>query len=172
MGPKATLAWENVMDGKSTKQQMVEIAEEYKAGVLVIGLHGRKGPKMDHTILGSAVQHMGLYSPCPVLIVKGLSSLRSKTPAGKIRVAVCSDGSAKSIQALNFATRIIDRSKGDQIIVICVKTTTVNPGTVSDSVNKGFISSDNVPHGICRFVSLQVTEMMGNAASTICDYLS
>jgi hypothetical protein len=107
-----------------------------------------------------------------VLIVKGLSSLRSKTPDGKIRVAVCSDGSEKSIQALNFATRIIDRSKGDQIIVICVKTTTVNPGTVSDSVNKGFISSDNVPHGICRFVSLQVTEMMGNAASTICDYLS
>jgi hypothetical protein len=87
---------------------------------------------------------MGLYSPCPVLIVKGLSSLRSKTPHGKVRLAVCSDGSAKSIEALNFATSMIDRSKGDQIIVICVKTANVHPAMVSDSVNQGFIPSDNV----------------------------
>jgi hypothetical protein len=56
-----------------------------------------------------------------VLIVKGLSSLRSKTPKGILRVAVCSDGSEKSIQALNFMTRLIDRSKGDQIFVISVE---------------------------------------------------
>ena len=45
MGPKASLAWNKVKDGKTTKEQMVDIAEEYNAGVLVIGLHGRKGPK-------------------------------------------------------------------------------------------------------------------------------
>jgi nucleotide-binding universal stress UspA family protein len=78
---------------------------------------------------------MGLNSPCPVLIVKGLSSLRSKTPHGKVRVAVCSDGSKKSIQALNFATRLIDRSRGDQVIIISVKTAQVSPGVVSEAVN-------------------------------------
>jgi len=77
------------------------------------------------------VQHMGLNAPCPVLIIKGLSSLRSKTPRGILRVAVCSDGSEKSIKALNFMTRLIDRSKGDQIFVICVETSKVSPSSVS-----------------------------------------
>jgi hypothetical protein len=45
MGPKASLAWEKVKIGQSVKEQMVDIAVEYNAGVLVIGLHGRKGPK-------------------------------------------------------------------------------------------------------------------------------
>lgn len=45
MGSRASLAWNKIVEGKSTKQQMVDVAEEYKAGVLVIGLHGRKGPK-------------------------------------------------------------------------------------------------------------------------------
>jgi hypothetical protein len=45
MGSRASLAWNKKALDKTTKEQMVEIAEEYKAGVLVIGLHGRKGPK-------------------------------------------------------------------------------------------------------------------------------
>jgi hypothetical protein len=42
-------------EGKTVKQQMVEAANGLNAGVLVVGLHGRKGPKEDHTVLGSAV---------------------------------------------------------------------------------------------------------------------
>jgi hypothetical protein len=61
--------------------------------------------------------------------------LRSKTPKGILRVAVCSDGSEKSIQALNFMTRLIDRSKGDQIFVISVETSKVHPAMVSRTVN-------------------------------------
>jgi hypothetical protein len=45
LGSHAALLWEKVEDGKSTKEQMVEIAKEHRAGVLVVGLHGRKGPK-------------------------------------------------------------------------------------------------------------------------------
>ena len=55
MGPHATLIWEQLNEGKSVKQQMAEAASSLNAGVLVVGLHGRKGPKEDHTILGSAV---------------------------------------------------------------------------------------------------------------------
>jgi len=45
MGSRASLAWNKKDEDKTTKEQMVDIAEEYIAGVLVIGLHGRKGPK-------------------------------------------------------------------------------------------------------------------------------
>jgi hypothetical protein len=45
MGSHATLIWEQLNEGKSVKQQMAEAASDLNAGVLVVGLHGRKGPK-------------------------------------------------------------------------------------------------------------------------------
>ena len=45
MGSHASLIWEEVSEDKSVKQQMVEAATDHHAGVLVVGLHGRKGPK-------------------------------------------------------------------------------------------------------------------------------
>ena len=87
---------------------------------------------------------MALNRPCPILILKDKSGLRSQTSHGKLRVAVCSDGSDKSIAALNFMTRMIDRSRGDQIFVICVQTSNVDPSIVSKTVNRGFSAYDNV----------------------------
>jgi len=34
-----------VQDDKTVKEQIVESAVDHQAGVLVAGLHGRKGPK-------------------------------------------------------------------------------------------------------------------------------
>ena len=45
MSSHATLIWEQLNEGKSVKQQMAEAASDLNAGVLVVGLHGRKGPK-------------------------------------------------------------------------------------------------------------------------------
>jgi nucleotide-binding universal stress UspA family protein len=67
----------------------------------------------DKTVLGSAVQHLALNTPCPVLIVKDENGIRSNKAGHKFRVAVCSDGSEQSIKALNFMTRLMDRRKGD-----------------------------------------------------------
>lgn len=89
-----------------------------------------------------------------------------------LRVAVCSDGSEKSIHALNFMTRLIDRSKGDQIFVVCVETAKVQAESVSHQVNNHFNPQDDVPHGVSKFVTLKVKDPMGNPASTICDYLT
>ena len=41
-----------------------------KIDVTVVGYHGRKGPKDDPTIMGSAVQFMAQNSGSPILIVK------------------------------------------------------------------------------------------------------
>ena len=45
MGSHASLIWEELNEDKSVKQQMAEVATDHHAGVLVVGLHGRKGPK-------------------------------------------------------------------------------------------------------------------------------
>lgn len=104
-------------------------------------------------MLGSAVQHLALNTPCPVLIVKDQNGMRSKKKDQKFRVAVCSDGSEQSIKALNFMTRIMDRRRGDQLIVICVKTSKVNPEDVSNNVTHFFSPLDEVT--LCLFLSLR-----------------
>ena len=37
----------------TTQEQIVQLAEEYRTDVLVLGYHGRKGLKEDPTLLGS-----------------------------------------------------------------------------------------------------------------------
>ena len=98
----------------------------------------------DKTVLGSAVQHLALNTPCPVLIVKDQNGMRSTKKDQMFRVAVCSDGSEQSIKALNFMTRIMDRRRGDQLMVICVKTSKVNPEDVFKNVNHYFSPLDEV----------------------------
>lgn len=50
---KWALVFQPIEDKKTTKEQMVSIAEDYRADVLVLGYHGRKGVKEDPTLLGS-----------------------------------------------------------------------------------------------------------------------
>ena len=88
-----------------------------------------------------------------MLIVKDQNGMRSKKKDQKFRVAVCSDGSEQSIKALNFMTRIMDRRRGDQLIVICVKTSKVNPEDVSNNVNHYFSPLDEVT--LCLFSSFR-----------------
>jgi hypothetical protein len=89
----------------------------------------------DPTILGSAVQHISVNPYCPVLIIKDEFALRSKHPSGRLRYAVCSDGSEKSLNTISFTSRLLDRSKGDELVVICVETTKINSQSVNDTVN-------------------------------------
>lgn len=125
----------------------------------------------DNTILGSAVQHLAMNAYCPVLIIKDKNGLRSAHTNGKLRIAVCSDGSEKSIKTLNFMTRLIDRRRGDQLFVICVKTTKVEPEQVCETVNHYFSPLDEVTHGISRFVTLKLAKPGDTVDSVICEYL-
>lgn len=45
--------------GETAKGLLLEMAGLYKADVMVVGFHGRKGVKADVTIMGSAVQYLG-----------------------------------------------------------------------------------------------------------------
>ena len=94
------------------------------AGVLVVGLHGRKGPKEVHTICGSAVQHLSVKPVCPVLIVKDKKE-RGEKKGGAYRWCVCNDGSAKALKAFNVVVQLMDK-KVDQVISLTVKKTGIN----------------------------------------------
>lgn len=54
------------------------MAVDNKVEVTVVGFHGRKGPKDDPTVMGSAVQHMAVNGGSPVLIVKNGKSRKEK----------------------------------------------------------------------------------------------
>jgi nucleotide-binding universal stress UspA family protein len=42
---KYELCWEKLKEDKTTKEQIHDIADEKHASVMVVGYHGRKGPK-------------------------------------------------------------------------------------------------------------------------------
>ena len=65
----------------TTKEILHGIADENKADVTVVGYHGRKGPKEDPTIMGTAVQYLAVNSNTPVLIIKTLIT-RKERPEG------------------------------------------------------------------------------------------
>lgn len=73
----------------------------------------------DHTILGSAVQHLSINATAPVLIIKD-KSFRSQKLGGALRWAVCTDGSEKSFQALHLLATLLDKSK-DEVEAITVE---------------------------------------------------
>jgi nucleotide-binding universal stress UspA family protein len=45
MGSKISLWWEEADSKLTTKEQMVNLAQKAQASLIVIGMHGRKGPK-------------------------------------------------------------------------------------------------------------------------------
>jgi len=91
-----------------------EIATKDGADICVVGYHGRKGPKADPTVMGSAVHYLSIESHVPVLIIKDPHS-RADRPNG-YRFAVCIDGSRKSLKALELICNIM--SSKDKISVI------------------------------------------------------
>lgn len=66
---------------------------------MVTGFHGRKGPKEDPTVAGTAVQYLAMNSILPILIIKD-KRLRKDQKDGKYNFAACYDGSEKSAKAV------------------------------------------------------------------------
>jgi universal stress protein A len=49
-------------------EQIVKVAEEERADLIVMGTHGRTG--LDHLLLGSVAERVVRLAPCPVLTVR------------------------------------------------------------------------------------------------------
>ena len=55
----------------SPSQEILRVAEEEHAGLIVMGTHGRSG--IDHALMGSVTEKVIRRAPCPVLVMRAHS---------------------------------------------------------------------------------------------------
>jgi hypothetical protein len=95
----------------------------------VVGYHGRKGPKEDPTVMGTAVQYLSVNSATPALIIK---DPKTRTEEG-FCMAVCCDGSKKSMDALILLCNL--RSPSDRINVIICEQGNIDSAKIKQTVS-------------------------------------
>mmetsp|Transcript_5537 Transcript_5537/g.9448 ORF Transcript_5537/g.9448 Transcript_5537/m.9448 type:complete len:188 (-) Transcript_5537:96-659(-) len=106
------------------------MAQKQNASIIVVGTHGRKGPKADPTVMGSAVQYLSVETCRPVFIVKDPHVAKDR-PDG-FRYAACVDGSKKSLDALKM---ICDLKRPiDKITVITCEQANIDTAFVKGQV--------------------------------------
>lgn len=111
-----TLSWIQHDHSKSTRQELVETAEALNTTIMVVGFVGRKGPKDDVTVMGSAVDHSLQIGHFHLLILK-YPTYRSRVPEGRFNWIVLVDGSQKSEQAFRTAAALARRDLDDVYVI-------------------------------------------------------
>jgi hypothetical protein len=114
VGERLSFLSQQMQPGENAKSHLLDLARLNKVDIIVVGYHGRKGPKEDPTIMGTAVQYMGVTSSVPILIVKELR-VRSERPNG-YHFAACVDGSKDSLGSLDLLCDL--QSGRDRISVL------------------------------------------------------
>ena len=91
--------------GKTAKELLNEAATRNNAHVCVVGWHGRKGPKEDPTVMGTAIQYMGFNATAPVFILKDPIA-RADKPNERFKWCALIDGSFESLRALTYIAKL------------------------------------------------------------------
>jgi hypothetical protein len=118
-------------NNETPKSVLNRIATEKKVDVTVVGYHGRKGPKEDPTIMGSAVQFMAQNSGTSIIIIKdGLN--RSNSPDGIFKFGILIDGSKQSMIGLDLLIKMVQ--PGDQIITITCNQSNISATKVEQDI--------------------------------------
>lgn len=58
LGSKGRYAAREIETGKTSKEMLWELADFEHATLMVVGNHGRKGPKADITVAGTCIEHL------------------------------------------------------------------------------------------------------------------
>lgn len=118
LGKQALYEDEELEEKMESKAQIWDLAQRKDTSIMVIGGHGRKGPKKDETVLGTAIQFLAVDFRFPCMIIKDRVS-RKERPDKCISYGVCFDGSEKSIKTLCLVLSMM--SKEDKLISLTVK---------------------------------------------------
>ena len=116
-------------EGKTAKELLNDGAAELNCDVAVVGMHGRKGLKADPTIMGTAVQYMGLNSTVPVFILKNPIERKNKENEA-FRFAAAIDGSSFSMKAITYMAKM--KRKQDKIDIVVCEQSNISSGVVID----------------------------------------
>jgi len=117
LGNYGRYATREVDPNRNTKECLWDLAEFEKADLIVVGNHGRKGPKGDETVCGSAVQFLSLNNKYPVLVIKDYRP-RTVKPDKCLRWGVCFDSSSKAKKALKIVLNTMKLQ--DKLAIITV----------------------------------------------------
>ena len=153
-------------DDHVAKEVLVHLAKEHLIDVMVVGFHGRKGLKDDPTVMGSAVQYMGINCPKPVMVIKDPHK-RAERPNG-YQLAVCVDGSDHSIRALNLLCDICGPS--DKIVIIIAEQSNIDVKKVTDSVEY-YLEEKNCHHKEKSTIKILPSENGRKTCDVIREYL-
>ena len=104
-------------EGQTTKEMVWEMADREHCDIVVVGNHGRKGPKADETVCGTVIEHTAKDNSRPVIIIKDFKP-RSVKPDGCFRFGVCYDGSRAALKAFEITCNIMRPT--DKLAVIAV----------------------------------------------------
>jgi nucleotide-binding universal stress UspA family protein len=89
--------------------EILRVAKEQPADLLVMGTHGRSG--FDHLILGSVTEKVLRKAPCPLLTVPPHALDPARTAGEPFRRILCAvDFSPASMQALAFAESLAEEA--------------------------------------------------------------
>jgi nucleotide-binding universal stress UspA family protein len=109
-----SLAWVAKSRHKTTRKQILETAKFQGIDLMVVGYHGRRGPKEDQTVMGSAVDLSLQEGSFSLLIVKNPVS-RTELH-GSFNWVILTDGSSKAAQSFTIAASMM--RKRDCLYVI------------------------------------------------------
>lgn len=130
--------WELVFHRKdsslTTQEQIVDLAQTYRSDMLVLGYHGRKGPKEDPTLLGSNVDLMAQNPVCPLLVIKREEN-RAEKEGKAFRFVVCVDGRTKSYKALDVTAKMMNKEV-DELIILTVKRSVIDIDKVKERTDE------------------------------------
>lgn len=143
LGNKARYSHREKDEGKTTKECIWDLAKFEKVSMVCVGNHGRKGPKADLTVCGTAIEYLSLNSEFPCLIIKDRKA-RSQKPDGCLRWGVCYDSSDKSKAVLDLVLRTMKEE--DKLAIITVKDAKVD----NEDVVKHHVNQECAKHNITK----------------------
>lgn len=120
---KAKFIKKEVENEKTTKETLWNQAQLNKASIIVTGMHGRKGPKADLTVAGTAVQFLYQGEKLPLVVVKD-PRRRGEGLKGSYRFGVCFDGSSASQKCLKVVLSMM--ADHDKLVVITCQEPNLN----------------------------------------------
>lgn len=103
--------------GGHAAREILAVADEQAADLLVIGTHGRGG--VEHLLLGSVAEKIVRKAPCPVMVVPPASHPETGVLFSRILCPV--DGSAASQDAVSFALSLARETDGELMLLYVVE---------------------------------------------------
>ena len=141
--------------------------------VLVVGMVGRKGPKLDPHVLGSAVDYSMRGTSCACLVVKKIVSGRGDSNMKPRSFVVAVDGSKAAHQAFLDTIRLCDRAR-DMVTCVTffdsrtaiVHARTTDPNELAEEYSKMLAASN-----VTRRASVAVEKKIGQTiGAMLCSF--